>query len=586
MPPTPTFWWNRYIPVVVAACWGLARGSGWSRRWRDGRSDAAAAQVAGSPAWRRRPCWRACSAAAQLLPVVEFAGRTGRASDESSHDIYPFSLEPYRVVELLLPNVFGTMKGLNTFWLNLVPPTENHKIWVDSLYLGAATLVLALVGMGGRSGPPWRRWMVGVAAVSLIAAFGEFLGPIRVAREFPAMVRLIGPQDHLSSNAIRLDGFLRDGDGSPYHLLSTVIPGFQQFRYPSKLLTLTVLALALLAGHGWDRVEAGARRAALRWGGVLLAVTATAAVGVALARGRIVAGFSAASLTTTFGPLDAPGAFAAILRATLHASAALAAFLVALWAGTRRPRAAAMAVLLILALDLSFANRHLIAVADQAEFDRVPKAMEIIAEAEKAAPASGPYRVHRMPVWRPDDWRRSSSADRYTDFVRWERDTLQPKYGLPYGVEYTFTQGVAEVYDYEWFFAPWTNRVDPAVARRINLDPSERVIYYPRRGFDMWGTSATSSCPASPSPTTPTAASPTRSPPTPSGSTPRPDAFDGPDGRPGSATGSSGPRTSRSSATGTALCSRALGRPQRPVLRPDRGPRAREAQGPHGGDAL
>ncbi len=44
------------------------------------------------------------------------------------------------------------------------------------------------------------------------------------------------------------------------------------------------------------------------------------------------------------------------------------------------------------------------------------------------------------------------------------------------------------MYDYEWFFAPWTNRVDPAVARRINLDPNERAVYYPRRGFDMWGT--------------------------------------------------------------------------------------------------
>ncbi len=36
--------------------------------------------------------------------------------------------------------------------------------------------------------------------------------------------------------------------------------------------------------------------------------------------------------------------------------------------------------------------------------------------------------------------------------VAWERDTIQPKYGINLGVEYTHAFGVGELYDYDWFF--------------------------------------------------------------------------------------------------------------------------------------
>jgi hypothetical protein len=94
-----------------------------------------------------------------------------------------------------------------------------------------------------------------------------------------------------------------------------------------------------------------------------------------------------------------------------------------------------------------------------------------------------------MPIWKPEVWLRSGSTGRYADFVRWERDTLQPKYGIPFGVEYTYTLGVAELYDYEWFFAPWTVAVEPDFARRMRMSGTDqRMVYYPRRGFDLWGT--------------------------------------------------------------------------------------------------
>ena len=70
---------------------------------------------------------------------------------------------------------------------------------------------------------------------------------------------------------IRLDGYFRDGDGSIYWWLSTVLPGFRQFRFPAKLITFTALALAGLAGLGWDRVSSGRARGTIAVFCVLLA---------------------------------------------------------------------------------------------------------------------------------------------------------------------------------------------------------------------------------------------------------------------------------------------------------------------------
>ena len=43
-----------------------------------------------------------------------------------------------------------------------------------------------------------------------------------------------------------------------YWLMTNVLPGFRQFRFPAKLFTFTSLGIAVLAGLGWDRL--GERR--------------------------------------------------------------------------------------------------------------------------------------------------------------------------------------------------------------------------------------------------------------------------------------------------------------------------------------
>ncbi len=83
-------------------------------------------------------------------------------------------------------------------------------------------------------------------------SLGQYTSPIWAARSLvrdsawsplQALVRAIGPLDPVDAAPIRLDGYLRDGDGSIYWWLATVLPGFRQFRYPAKLFTFTALAL-------------------------------------------------------------------------------------------------------------------------------------------------------------------------------------------------------------------------------------------------------------------------------------------------------------------------------------------------------
>src|SRR5205823_11969117 len=118
----------------------------------------------------------AAATAAQLVPVLEFIGQSERAVADGPHDIYPFSLDPARVVEFVWPNVFGTPFHGNQHWLGAVPPKEaNVDLWVPTLYLGGLPLVLALGGTRLRSDgqgkpTPWRAWMATIAAVSLIGS--------------------------------------------------------------------------------------------------------------------------------------------------------------------------------------------------------------------------------------------------------------------------------------------------------------------------------------------------------------------------------------------------------------------------------
>jgi Bacterial membrane protein YfhO len=501
--PVPPFWWMLSAPLGVTITWlavafgvfayWLIRGWWLKRGWRFplgltwfGLGGAAVLAAAVT--------------AVQLLPVVEFTRLTSRAADGGPHEIYPFSIEPFRLLELVWPNILGTQFEGNKAWGELLQlPGMYPKVWVPSLYLGGLTVVLALSSLTIRRGPPWRVWFTVVALVSFVASLGEYTSPIWMARvvagiprmeQFRGMVADLGPVDPYDVTPVRLDGYLRDGDGGFYWLVTNVLPGFRQFRYPAKLFTLTALGLTALAGLGWDRL-CGQRARGAKWLFLVLFVLTLATLAcVVMKHQSILVSFKTIRPSITFGPFQPIPAYEDIIRSLVQSAIVFGAGFVLTVVAKRRPWLSGAAALILMTADLACANARYVITAPQSLFDSKPEILAKIEAAERQQPSNGPYRIHRMPAWYPMGWRESLSKDRLFELITWERDTIQPKYGINFGVEYTHTLGVAELYDYEWYFAagfPWKIH-DVAFARRLGVEPEKEVVYFPRRAYDMWNT--------------------------------------------------------------------------------------------------
>ncbi len=65
--------------------------------------------------------------------------------------------------------------------------------------------------------------------------------------------------------------------------------------------------------------------------------------------------------------------------------------------------------------------------------------------------------------------------------------TAQPKYGVPLGIDYAKTEGTMNLYDIDFFFAPWVVTAHPALRASVTR-PLDKVVYYARVGYDLWNT--------------------------------------------------------------------------------------------------
>jgi len=432
-------------------------------------------------------------AAAQLLPVLEFTQATSRAAGEGPHDFYPFSIEPHRLVELIWPSVFGISFGRNANWIDAAQiPGIRPAIWVPSLYIGCLALILAVAALRFRRGPARQVWLSVIVAVSLVGSLGQYTSPIWAARLLAQTTGMtipdIGPLDIVKVTPIRLDRYLRDGDGSLYWWMTTVLPGFRQFRYPAKLFTFTTFGLSALAGLGWDALRVGRSRGTLALAAILLVLSLGLLSIVLMQRQPILNALGANTVGSSFGPLDPLDGYHELVRALVHGAVLLALALILIRLARSRPVLAGLMVLVVLAADLAAANARYVITVPQSFFEDEPEVVRVINEAERQNPSPGPFRVHRMPAWNPPGWSSTSSTDRVRDFVTWERGTIQPKYGITEGVEYTHTVGVAELFDYEWFFSGFPRKIREPVARDLGAKAGQEVVYFPRRSFDMWNT--------------------------------------------------------------------------------------------------
>jgi len=488
--PTPALPWMVYVPRGVLTAWGLM-GLVLLERWRRQH-------------WRSPLGWMLLGlvgsaalatalAAAHLLPVLEFTQATSRAAGEGPHDIYPFSIEPHRLAELIWPSVFGTSFGRNANWIDAAQiPGIRQTVWVPSLYIGCLALFFAVAALRFQRGPARQVWLSVIVTVSLVGSLGQYTSPIWAARLLSQTTGIatpdIGPLDTVNVTPIRQDRYLRDGDGSLYWWMTTVLPGFRQFRYPAKLFTFTTFGLGALAGMGWDALRAGRNRGTLALAAFLLVLSLGLLSIVLMQRVPILNALAANKVASSFGPLDPLAGYHELVRALVHGAVLLALALILIPLARRRPVLAGLVVLVVVAADLAVANARYVITVPQALFEDEPEVVRIINEAERRNPSPGPFRVHRMPIWNPPRWISDSSTDRVRDFVTWERGTIQPKYGITKGIEYTHTLGVAELFDYEWFFSGFPRKIREPVALALGAKAGQEVVYFPRRSFDMWNT--------------------------------------------------------------------------------------------------
>jgi hypothetical protein len=472
-----------YSRALAALAWSIILAVTWSG-WRDATGP-----------WRR--LWGIAGAAAlalvvcggQLLPTIEFFAASGRNNALGLHDVYPFSLKPLQCVGWVWPNVCGTIDHGNRLWADTLPPVRPEWHWCTSLYMGALPLVLAVAAAGVRGGPPWRGWLKAVAVVGLVASTGEYGSPLFWAREVPQWDSVLGPHDLVHADQVRIDGYLRDGDGGPYWFLGAWLPGFDAFRFPSKLLTLTCLGIAGLAGMGWDHVTRGQMRTAVAWASTLLLLTCVV-IGLLASHQEALA--KALTLRKelaiwVMAPLDVRGALADVWNSLVQSALALSAALVLIILAGVRPRLAGVLGIILVSVDVSFAGRRFVVTVPQTLFDETPRLKVRIDELEKTDPARGPYRVFRAQHWVPLSALGKHAASDNEDLVRWSRNTLEPLVGEPLGVQYAFRQGTAETFAMRLFFTPLKMTASAKMASALKVEPGSAYWYYPRLAFDLWG---------------------------------------------------------------------------------------------------
>ena len=403
--------------------------------------------------------------------MVDHIATSIRWAGSGISDRYDASLLPYRIVEWIWPNFFGSFSAGNRFWIVLLPPSDAHRPSPLSLYLGALPLVLALGMAGFRKGPPWRAWMTALALLSFAASLGEFAGPARWSGSGPAS---------------------SVGDESFYGLLATVLPCLRLFRLPFKLLVFTNLGLAALAGMGWDQVASrqGRGRVVVITAVLLSLTTLSLAAAVSL-RSRVAVAMAASpeAISTVFGPLDASGAVAEMLRSLIQGLVALGASLAVVGCSRRNPAQAGLAACCLVTIDLAMANAGLVITIPQTDFEEMPAVVQAIQAAERTNPTSGPFRIHRLASWVPSGWSENGSTQRLRELVDWEIDTLQPRLGVLHGLSYLLSDESETVgADYSRLFLPSFRSVNDATAKRLGIEPGRRVLWHPRRAFDLWGT--------------------------------------------------------------------------------------------------
>ncbi len=424
-----------------------------------------------------------------------------RNLDRSGHarNIYHFSAPPWRVAEFFWPHAGGRQFPCNTRWF-AASPWDNY-VWIPSLYFGVIPFVIAVGSLRFFRKRTVRRddgsreikqtnerqtrflsWLLLLACLGSLGLFG------------------IGWCINVAAYGANELGEAPSGIGNPvggvYWLLNLLAPGYSQFRYPAKWLTVAALPFALLAAKGLDRLfpafatvrgetvsgevfadyssDRSFRKRILTLSVLVLGLSIFSIYmlyGTSL-WDRIAVSVPACSL---FGPFEAATAKSQLLFSLLQTTGVLAVFVsvVLLFnparksstpprsktAANRRPlyqntvcrNAATVILTLLLGIDLFAANRWMIPTAEREAFQTVSPLWEKISpHPDKAGSGDAvvPPRVYRHSVWYPPKFRFESSENRLAESIRFDRDSLWPKYSLEDQLEVVDVAGTTIAADY------------------------------------------------------------------------------------------------------------------------------------------
>lgn len=155
----------------------------------------------------------------QILPALELIPRSRRATGLSLIEASHWSLHPLRLLELLVPQLYGTPLDFDrflAFFMDDEGSVAHREPWMATPYAGSGLLLFALVGLVSPK-VRHRYWT---------RSLGLLLG----------LVLLLAMGRHTPLFALYFNH----------------IPGAQLFRYPAKFFGLAAAILPLLAAAGLD----------------------------------------------------------------------------------------------------------------------------------------------------------------------------------------------------------------------------------------------------------------------------------------------------------------------------------------------
>ena len=337
----------------------------------------------------------------------EFPNHILKGGSKNDHhgQLYQFSLAPWQLPELALPNLTGKLYPQRHRWTFLLE--DNPRTWYPSIYQGILALLLALSVFGiGRNAN--HKQISRLTLFTILASFGSF--------GIGWLITAIGGTNSAAPET-----------GGVYWFLCNVIPGYIQFRYPAKWFVIASLLIAILAGLGLDAEDDDSRRrkAILNW--TIIGLCCSLLACFPLISRTLTRELSKAPPDAFLGPALSAGSKQDLLLAALQPLVIVVGFILVTRI-IRHKKVASTLILIILASDLYLANAWIFSSAPAYHWDAISPLETVLKNSTQKMPPRV-YRA-RLSRWNPPSFAKEGSADRQRDALAWDRQSLRPRLHL------------------------------------------------------------------------------------------------------------------------------------------------------------